>query len=215
MLRLKLFILLITAMLLSSPGICFCQQFFLITYGYLDTDSVTAKEFRAQKELKLHNNMQLDSAVVYFHIPGKKMKIVAYRPVFDAANFKKCLLQLVPGSVIGFENIVLIDSNHHRFRPHNLVRYHIVQDDFISTSPAKSGIEISRLGGFAYTSGKIYFKIPGQRPEVLSLDGVKSTAFRNLFNSCTPGSILVFENVYYKNEKDRVTGPLNFTCRLQ
>jgi hypothetical protein len=215
LLRSMLFTLLMTVMLLASPGNCFCQQFFYITYGYLDTDSVTVKEFRAQKELKVYNKMHLDSATAYFHIPGKKMITVKYRPETNSVKFKECLSLLVPGSKIGFDNIILSDSNNNKFQPHNLVNYYIVPEDHISHNPSKSVTEINRLRKLAYTSGKIYFKIPQQRPEVISFDSSKSISARNLFNRCTPESVIVFENVYYKDDKDRIKGPLNFTCRLK
>jgi hypothetical protein len=159
--------------------------------------------------------MQLDSATVHFHIPGRKMITVKYRPVFDSFNFKKCISQLVPGSIIGFDEIVLSDSNNNKFQPHNSVSYHIVPDDYISSNPVKSVIEIVRLSKLSYSSGKIYIKIPGLRPEVISPGSSSGITTKSLFNRCTPGSVIIFENVYYKDDKDRIKGPLNFTCRLK
>jgi hypothetical protein len=213
-LRWKFFSLMLIKVSLSAPACSFSQQFFSITYGHLTTDSVTANEFRAQKELKAYN-MRFDKATAYFHIAGKKMQVVTFRPVFDAAKYKAALLALVPGSIIGFDGIVLSDSNNNKFQPHNLINYYIVPDDHISSNPTKSGTEITRLSKLRYTSGNIYFKIPGQRPETININSSKNIAVQKMFGWCTPETVIVFENVYYRDDKDKLKGPLDFTCRMK
>ena len=66
------------------------------------------------------------------------------------------------------------------------------------------------ISGTLYFSG-IYF------PNVVRIiiDTSKAELIKTCMAKCTVGSIIVYENVYFKNSKGLVSGPLNTTIQVQ
>ena len=192
------------------------QQLFKITYGNLNTERVSLASFKRQKELAINNGFKLDSAIIYFQIPGEQgILVVNYKPILDTAKFNKCINLLTPGSYVSFENIILSDSSNFKYQPHNRVYYIITPDTILPHKDSESFIEILRFQKLNYTSGTIYFSgTYFSNVLVYRIDNKKSTSLIKAFESCAIGTKITFENIYYKDEKDKIVGPLNKTVTL-
>jgi hypothetical protein len=192
------------------------QQLFKITYGNLDTNRVSLTSFKLQNDLVVHNGFKLDSANVYFQIPGESgVFVVNYKPILDTAKFNKCIDLLKPGSYVSFENIVISDSSNNKFTPHNLVHYLITPDNINSHKDSESFKELKRLQNLSYVSGTIYFSgTYFTNVLVCRVYKNKSSFLNNAFDRCAIGTKVTLENVYYLDNDSKVVGPLNKTITL-
>ena len=186
-------------MLCLTPKISNGQQLFKITYGNLDTDRVSVTSFKLQKELVIHNGFKLDSALIYFQIPGESgILVVNYKPILDTVKFNKCINLLKPGSFVSFENIIISDSSNNKYEPHNRVYYIITPDGVYPHQDSESFIEIKRIQKLNYISGTIYFSgtyFPNV--QVLKIDNNNLSSLSKSFDRCAIGTKINFENVYY------------------
>ena len=187
------------------------QQLFKITYGNLDTDRVSLTSFKLQKELVIHNGFKLDSALIYFQIPGESgILVVNYKPILDTVKFNMCINLLKPSSFVSFENITLSDSSNNKFSPHNRIHYIITPDTVYIHKDSESFIEIKRLQKLNYVSGTIYFSgtyFPNV--QVFKIDNNNLSSLNKAFDRCAIDTKINFENVYYKDNTNRLVGPLN------
>jgi hypothetical protein len=196
--------------------VCLCQASEKITYGNLGTMAVSVEEFKKQHTLKIPGNLILDSAIVYFSIPGKKNIIsLNYYPHFDPVNFTKLCDLLVPGAWVTF-NIFFRDRVIQKPGSVSLgyAFYGMTKRDRVVPS-SPSVTEWKRLRELAYSSGTIYFSgtcfdnVIAFRVEAGNLSKLKE-----LFDRCAPGSKITFENVVYTDEK-QVISRLSKTFELE
>lgn len=203
-------------MVCLTPKISNGQQLFKITYGNLDTDRVSLASFKQQQYLVFHNGFKLDSAIVYFQIPGESgVFVVNYKPILDTIKFNRCIDLLKPGSYVSFENIIISDSLSNKFTPHNRVHYLITPDSLNPYKDSESFKEVKRLQNLKYVSGTIYFSgTYFTNVLVCRLSKNKSSFLTNSFDRCATGTIITLENVYYLDDENKVVGPLNKTVTL-
>lgn len=198
------------------PKISIGQQLFKITYGNLDTDRVSLTSFKLQNELIIHNGFKLDSALIYFQIPGESgIFVVNYKPTLDTLKFSKCINLLKPGSFVSFENIIISDSSNNKYTPHNKIHYLILPDVVYPHKDSKSFIEIKKLQKLKYISGTIIFSgTYFANVQIIKIDLSNSSSLHQIFDRCAIGTKINFEDVYYKDRNNNVTGPLNMTITL-
>jgi len=201
----------IILMLCLTPKISNGQQLFKITYGNLNTERVSLTSFKLQKELVIYNGFKLDTALIYFQIPGESgILVVNYKPILDTVKFNKCINLLKPGSFVSFENIIISDSSNNKFTPHNRIHYIITPDTVYSHKDSESFIEIKRLQKLKYVSGTIYFSgtyFPNV--QVFKIDNYNLSSLSMTFDRCAIDTKINFENVYYKDDNNKIVGPLN------
>ena len=194
-----------------TPKISNGQQLFKITYGNLDTDRVSLTSFKQQNELVIHNGFKLDTALIYFQIPGESgILVVDYKPILDTIKFNKCIDLLKPGSYVSFKNIIISDSLNNKFTPHNRIHYIIIPDTVYPHKDSESFIEIKRLQKLNYVRGTIYFSgtyFPNV--QVFKIDNNNLSSLNKAFDRCAIDTKINFENVYYKDDNNKVVGPLN------
>jgi hypothetical protein len=141
--------------------------------------------------------------------------VVEYKPILDTVKFRKCINLLKPGSFISFENIIISDSSNNKFTPHNLIHYVITPDKVYPHKDSESFIEIKRLQKLNYVSGTIYFSgtyFPNVQVFKIGNDNLRS--LNKAFDRCAIDTKINFENVYYKDDNNKMVGPLNTIVTL-
>lgn len=81
----------------------------------MDTNRISVEEFINQKQLKLPAGLSIDSALVYFSVPGQaSISAVDYLPKFDSVKFHKYSSILIPGASVIFK-VFITGDNHKSF----------------------------------------------------------------------------------------------------
>lgn len=187
--------------LLSISNYCFSQSKYKITYGDLDTISISVERFMQQKQLKIPDGLFIDSAFVYFSIPNQTaIVVVKYFPNYDSINFKKYSAILIPGSTVNFE-VFIKDENHKSFAVQLSYLFNSMADrNIISSSPKY--LEWVKLREFNYITGTIYFSGNYFRNVVaFRIQKDKSEELKKLFDRCAIGTVITFENTSYRNDQ--------------
>ncbi|MBP8115083.1 MAG: hypothetical protein KAY50_06990 [Chitinophagaceae bacterium] len=191
-----------TLMMLFLSTLAFSQSKYKITYGDLDTNRISVEEFKNQKQLKSPDGMSIDSAVVYFSIPGQTaIALVQYLPKFDSFRFRKYSDKLVPGATVIF-SVFIKDKNHKSVSVQLNYLFYSMTKGNINFPSSPQYLEWKKLTDLNYVSGTIYFS-GTYFPNVISfrIQQDKKDELKNLFGRCAIGTVITFDNVSYKDEK--------------
>ncbi len=178
--------------------------------------SISVEEFKGQHKLKIPDNFILDSATLFFSIPGQQyIKQLNYYPNYDSINFSSICNLLVAGSWVSFR--IMLTEKFQKKQSIVDLGYIFYGINKIKKQQATSAsdIEFKRLSGLNYISGTIYFS-GTYFPNVITfrVNDSDLSKLRELFYRCAPGSKITFEDVLYK-DKIKGISKLNETFEME
>ena len=191
-----------TLIMLSLSTPIFSQSTFKIKWGDLDTNRISVEEFRNQKHLNSSEGLLIDSAFVYFSIPGQnKIAMVEYLPKFDSVKFQKYSNLLVPGATAIFK-IFVTGKNYKSLLVQLSFMFYSMTKKNITFASSPQYLEWKKLKYLDYVSGTVYFS-GTYFPNVIAfrIQQGKLEELKKLFDRCAIETVITFDNVSYRDNK--------------
>lgn len=192
------YFLVFACLFLSSQ--CFCQSN-RIKFGSLNRAAVSVEEFVNQKELIAANGIRIDSAFVVFSIPWEGVSKVDFFPVLDSLKYNEGLQKLNTGASVSFKAFITVgDKKDSAIQVYFFLA--LKRQTQISTIHP-SYQELNYLTGLNLKKGVIYFSGPFFRNTV-KIFLPDSKALKKAVERVSPGAVVVFENVQWKDETGQI-----------
>lgn len=184
-------------------------------FGSLDSSRVSVEEFNMQRDLRVSDGYRIDSAVIYFSGANFfNVQVVNFIPNFDSVKFVACKKLLAPGSAAVFDVLIKKKPTNAPFKVAlPFVFYSITKEK--SALPNASNEEFKRLLKLDFRSGTVYFSGSNFSNVVSVFIRPESVSeAKKYFERCGPGSIITFDNVTIKDERNNLS-KINMTLKLE
>lgn len=186
-----------------------------IEVGNLKGNRLQIDSFKAQKELRLTNGLNLHYVTIFFSGANFQNTMAATLAGNSLSLIKNMIDRCKPGTIVSFERIIALNSKGDTVP----VKEKIITF-YSGTANSDTLNKISENHSFfksiishQFISGTIYFS-GTQFPNVIIISKKDFPSLQNHFGRCAAGSIITFENCIYKNPDGTLSKPLTKTIKL-